>query len=48
MKRLGVLLLVLGALACGTASAAGHVTLTVYAASSLTDVLPKVGSVERY
>jgi molybdate transport system substrate-binding protein len=48
LKRLGVLLLVLGALACGTASAAGHVTLTVYAASSLTDVLPKVGSAERY
>ena len=48
MKRLGVLLLVLGAVASGTASAAGHVTLTVYAASSRTDVLPKVDSTERY
>ena len=32
----------------GTASAAGHTTLTVYAASSLTDVLPKVDPAERY
>ena len=35
-------------MAGGTASAAGHVTLTVYAASSLTDVLPKVDPAERY
>jgi molybdate transport system substrate-binding protein len=48
LKRLGLLVGVLGALAGGTASAAGHVTLTVFAASSLTDVLPKVDSTERY
>ncbi|HET7449046.1 MAG TPA: molybdate ABC transporter substrate-binding protein [Gaiellaceae bacterium] len=48
MRRLGILLLVVAATAGGTASAAGHVTLTVYAASSLTDVLPKVAPDERY
>ena len=48
MRRLGALLLVVAATAGGTASAAGHVTLTVYAASSLTDVLPKVDPGERY
>ena len=48
MRRLGVLLARLAAAAGGTASAAGHVTLTVYAASSLTDVLPKVDPAERY
>ena len=48
MRRLGILLLVVAATAGGTASAAGHVTLTVYAASSLTDVLPKVDPGERY
>jgi molybdate transport system substrate-binding protein len=36
------------ALAGGTACAAEHVTLTVYAASSLTDVLPKVDKTQRY
>jgi molybdate transport system substrate-binding protein len=41
-------LLLVAATAGGTASAAGHVTLTVYAASSLTDVLPKVDPSERY
>jgi molybdate transport system substrate-binding protein len=48
LKRLAVMLLALVALAGGTASAAGHVTLTVYAASSLTDVLPKIAPSERY
>ena len=48
MRRLGLLLLVVAATAGGTASAAGHVTLTVYAASSLTDALPKVDPGERY
>jgi len=48
LRRLGILLLVVAATAGGTASAAGHVTLTVYAASSLTDVLPKVAPDERY
>jgi molybdate transport system substrate-binding protein len=48
LKRLIALLLVLAAAAGGTASAAGHVTLTVYAAASLTDVLPKVDNGERY
>ena len=48
MRRLGILLLVVAATAGGTASAAGHVTLTVYAASSLTDALPKVDPGERY
>jgi molybdate transport system substrate-binding protein len=48
LKRLVLLLLVALAAAGGTASAAGHVTLTVYAASSLTDVLPKVDNAERY
>jgi len=48
LRRLGALLLVVAATAGGTASAAGHVTLTVYAASSLTDVLPKVDPGERY
>jgi molybdate transport system substrate-binding protein len=40
--------LLVAATAGGTASAAGRVTLTVYAASSLTDVLPKVDPSERY
>ncbi len=35
-------------LAAGTASAAGHATLNVFAAASLTDVLPKIDSNERY
>jgi molybdate transport system substrate-binding protein len=48
LRRLLVLLLLVAATAGGTASAAGHVTLTVYAASSLTDVLPKVDPSERY
>ena len=48
MTRLVALLLAVAAVAGGTASAAGHVTLTVYAAASLTDVLPKVDNAERY
>jgi len=48
LRRLFALLLLVAATAGGTASAAGHVTLTVYAASSLTDVLPKVDPSEHY
>ena len=48
MRRFAAIVLVIAAAAAGTASGAGHVTLTVYAASSLTDVLPKVGPAERY
>jgi len=48
LRRLVLLLLACAAASGGTASAAGHVTLTVYAASSLTDVLPKVDKAERY
>jgi molybdate transport system substrate-binding protein len=48
LRRFGVFLILVGAIAAGTASAAGHVTLTVYAASSLTDALPKVDPGERY
>jgi len=48
LRRLLALVLIVAATAGGTASAAGHVTLTVYAASSLTDVLPKVDPSERY
>jgi molybdate transport system substrate-binding protein len=36
------------AVAAGTASAAGRVTLNVYAASSLTNVLPQIDPAERY
>jgi molybdate transport system substrate-binding protein len=48
MRRLLALVLCTGAVAAGTASAAGHVTLTVYAAASLTDVLPRIDPAERY
>jgi molybdate transport system substrate-binding protein len=48
IRRLAALSLVTAALAAGTASAAGHKTLTVYAAASLTDVLPKIDPAERY
>jgi molybdate transport system substrate-binding protein len=48
MRRLLALVALLLAVVGGTASAAGHTTLTVYAASSLTDVLPKVDPAERY
>ncbi len=48
MTRLLVAILVLVALACGTASAAGKVTLNVYAAASLADVLPRIDSTSRY
>jgi molybdate transport system substrate-binding protein len=48
IRRLGALSLVVAALAAGTASAAGHRTLTVYAAASLTDVLPRIDPAERY
>ncbi len=46
-RLLGTILLV-AALACGTASAAGRVTLNVYAAASLTDVLPRIDGTSRY
>lgn len=48
MRRLLALVLCAAAVAAGTASAAGHVTLTVYAAASLTDVLPTIDPAERY
>lgn len=48
MSRLAALVLLLAAIAAASASAADHVTLTVYAASSLTDVLPTVDRAERY
>ena len=48
MRRLTLTALFLLALAGGTASAAGHVTLNVYAAASLTDVLPAIDPAEQY
>jgi molybdate transport system substrate-binding protein len=48
MRRLTLTVLLLLALAGGTASAAGHVTLNVYAAASLTDVLPAIDPAEQY
>jgi molybdate transport system substrate-binding protein len=48
MHRLVLVVLFLLALAGGTASAAGHVTLNVYAAASLTDVFPAIDPAERY
>jgi molybdate transport system substrate-binding protein len=47
MRRLLGALVVCAAVAAGTAAAAGP-TLTVYAAASLTDVLPKIDGSERY
>lgn len=48
MRRVLVLALLAAAVAGGTASAGGRVTLNVYAAASLTDVFPKIDSTERY
>lgn len=48
MRRLAALTLAFASLAAGTAAAAGHVTLTVYAAASLTDALPAIDPAERY
>jgi molybdate transport system substrate-binding protein len=48
MGRLASTVLSLLAIAGGTASAAGHATLNVYAAASLTDVLPSIDSTQRY
>jgi molybdate transport system substrate-binding protein len=48
MRRLTLTVLSLLALAGGTASAAGRVTLNVYAAASLTDVLPAIDPAEQY
>jgi molybdate transport system substrate-binding protein len=47
MRRLAALVLVLVAAGVSTASAAGP-TLTVYAAASLTDVLPQIDPAQRY
>jgi molybdate transport system substrate-binding protein len=48
MHRVAFTVLLLLALAGGTASAAGRVTLNVYAAASLTDVFPVIDPAERY
>jgi molybdate transport system substrate-binding protein len=48
LTRLVVLVALACALAAGTASAAGRPTLTVFAAASLTDVLPRIDGTERY
>jgi molybdate transport system substrate-binding protein len=48
MRRLAALTVVLAAVAAGSASAAGRATLNVYAASSLTDVLPKIDPAQHY
>ncbi|MGZ4338878.1 MAG: molybdate ABC transporter substrate-binding protein [Gaiellaceae bacterium] len=48
MRRLLALVLLGATIAAGTASAAGRATLTVYAAASLTDVLPKIEPAQRY
>ena len=48
MRRLVALALVAAAVAAGSASAAGKATLNVYAASSLTDVFPKIDPSARY
>lgn len=48
MTRLLAIVLSCAAVAAGTASAAGGPTLTVYAAASLTDVLPRIDPAQRY
>jgi molybdate transport system substrate-binding protein len=48
MRRVALTVLLLLALPGGTASAAGRATLNVYAAASLTDVLPSIDSTQRY
>ena len=48
MRRIAVTVLLLLAVAGGTASATEHVTLNVYAAASLTDVFPKIDPAEQY
>jgi len=48
MRRLAALTLVVAAGAAGSATAAGTITLNVYAAASLTDVLPKIDASQRY
>ena len=42
------MLIAVGSLACASASTAAAPTLTVFAASSLTDVLPRIDSSQRY
>jgi molybdate transport system substrate-binding protein len=48
MRRLTATVVLLLAVAGGSASAAGHATLNVYAAASLTDVLPSIDATQRY
>jgi molybdate transport system substrate-binding protein len=47
-RRLAVVVGLAAAVAAATASAANRTTLTVYAATSLTDALPKIDPGERY
>ncbi len=47
-RRLTAIVVAVASLAGTTASAAGPVTLNVFAASSLTDVLPKIDGGQRY
>jgi molybdate transport system substrate-binding protein len=47
-RRLAVAIALAAAVTAATASAASRTTLTVYAAASLTDALPKIDSAERY
>ena len=48
MKRLALVVLLSALVAAASAAAAGKVTLNVYAAASLTDVLPQIDSTEHY
>ena len=48
MRRFVAMALLACAVAAANASAAGHATLNVYAAASLTDVFPQIDSAERY
>lgn len=48
MKRFASLAVLCALVACAAASAAGHATLNVYAAASLTDVLPQIDAAEHY
>jgi molybdate transport system substrate-binding protein len=48
IRRSVAAIAVCATIAAANASAAGHVTLNVYAAASLTDVFPKIDATERY
>jgi molybdate transport system substrate-binding protein len=48
LRRLLALVLAAACVAAGTASAAGRATLNVYAAASLTDVMPQIDGGQRY